>query len=101
MQLSEENKIVLENLKKANIPVITILISGRPLIINDELNDSDAFIAAWLPGTEGAGIADILFGKYSPTGKLSYSWPNSIEQVPVNINDGQKPLFPYGYGLTY
>jgi len=101
LQLSEENKVVLENLKKANIPVVTILISGRPLIINDELDDSDAFIAAWLPGTEGAGIADILFGKYSPTGKLSYSWPKSIEQVPVNIGDGQKPLFPYGYGLTY
>ncbi len=101
LQLSEENKKVLENLKKANIPIVTILLSGRPLIINDELNDSDAFIAAWLPGTEGGGIADILFGEYAPTGKLSYTWPKNIEQVPINDGDGKEPLFPFGFGLTY
>ncbi len=101
LKLSEENKMVLENLKKANIPIVTILISGRPLIVNQELEDSDAFIAAWLPGTEGGGVADVLFGEHSPTGKLSYSWPKNIEQVPINANDGQDPLFPFGYGLTY
>ena len=101
LQLSEENKKLISNLKGANIPIITVLISGRPLIINDELNDSDAFIAAWLPGTEGGGISDILFGDYSPTGKLSYTWPNSVDQIPINMNDYRKPLFPYGFGLTY
>ena len=101
LQLSEENKATLFNLKKENIPIVTILISGRPLIINDELNQSDAFIAAWLPGTEGGGVADILFGDYPPTGKLSYTWPENIDQVPININDFRKPLFPFGYGLTY
>ena len=101
LQLSEENKKVLENLKKANIPIVTLLISGRPLIINEELDSSDAFIAAWLPGSEGGGVADILFGEHPPTGKLSYTWPKSIDQVPININDGQEPLFPFGFGLTY
>ena len=101
LQLSEENKKLISNLKGANIPIITVLISGRPIIINDELNDSDAFIAAWLPGTEGGGISDILFGDYSPTGKLSYTWPNSVDQIPINMNDYRKPLFPYGFGLTY
>lgn len=101
LQLSEENKKLISNLKGTNIPIITVLISGRPLIINDELNDSDAFIAAWLPGTEGGGISDILFGDYSPTGKLSYTWPNSVDQIPINMNDYRKPLFPYGFGLTY
>ena len=70
-------------------------------MINNELNDSNAFIAAWLPGTEGGGVADILFGDYAPTGKLSYTWPKSIDQVPININDYREPLFPYGFGLTY
>ena len=101
LQLSEENKNILSNLKKENIPIVTILISGRPLIINDELNNSDAYIAAWLPGTEGAGVSDILFGEYSPTGKLSYTWPKNIDQVPININDFREPLFPFGFGSTY
>ena len=101
LQLSEENKNIVSNLKKENIPIITILISGRPLMINNELNSSNAFIAAWLPGTEGGGVADVLFGDYAPTGKLSYTWPKSIDQVPININDYREPLFPYGFGLTY
>ena len=62
----------------------------------------DAFIAAWLPGTEGQGVADVLFGDYKPTGKLSFTWPRSIDQVPINVGDKTyDPLFPFGYGLTY
>ena len=90
------------NMKKAEIPVVVILISGRPLIINDVLGQADAFIAAWLPGTEGQGVADVLFGGYKPTGKLSFTWPASIEQVPINLGDSDyEPLFEYGFGLTY
>lgn len=62
---------------------------------------ANALVAAWLPGTEGDGIADVLLGDYRPTGKLSFSWPSSLAQIPINDGDGQTPLFPFGYGLTY
>ncbi len=59
-------------------------------------------VAAWLPGTEGQGVADVLFGDYSPSGKLSFSWPRSVEQIPVNVGDAEyDPLFAYGFGLSY
>jgi beta-glucosidase len=85
----------------AGIPVVTVLVSGRPLLIDRELALSDAFVAAWLPGTEGAGVADVLFGAAAPTGRLGHSWPSSAGQIPINKGDGKKPLFDYGYGLTY
>jgi beta-glucosidase len=92
----------VNNMKQAGIPVVVILISGRPLIINDVLDHADAFIAAWLPGTEGQGVADVLFGDYWPTGKLSFTWPRSVSQLPVNAGDSDyDPLFEYGFGLTY
>jgi len=90
------------NVKSVGIPVVVILISGRPMIINDVLDEANSFIAAWLPGTEGQGVADMLFGDYKPTGKLSFTWPRSIDQVPINIGDSDyDPLFEFGYGLTY
>ncbi|HEV8717302.1 MAG TPA: glycoside hydrolase family 3 protein [Candidatus Binatia bacterium] len=79
---------------------IVILFSGRPLIINTQLNQSGAFIAAWLPGTEGAGITDMLFGDYPFIGKLPVSWPSVVSQEPINNGDGETPLFPFGFGLT-
>jgi len=79
---------------------IVILFSGRPLIINTQLNRSAAFVAAWLPGTEGRGITDVLFGDYPFTGKLPVSWPSAVSQEPINAGDGQTPLFPFGYGIT-
>jgi beta-glucosidase len=89
-------------LKKTGVRVVVVLVSGRPLILDPILADADAIVAAWLPGTEGAGVADVLFGDYKPTGKLSYSWPRSVAQVPVNVGDAKyDPLFPFGYGLTY
>ena len=92
----------VDNMKKAGIPVVVILVSGRPMIVNDVLAKADAFIAAWLPGTEGQGVADVLFGDYKPTGKLSFTWPRSVEQLPINVGDKTyDPLFPFGYGLTY
>ncbi len=91
--------------KQAGSRVIVVLFSGRPLILEPILDDVDALIAAWLPGTEGDGIADVLFGKYNPTGKLSVTWPRSMAQQPINVGpNGEKPagaLFDYGFGLSY
>lgn len=102
LALDEEDIEAVNNMKKAGIPVVVILISGRPLIINNILEQTDAFIAAWLPGTEGQGVADVLFGDYKPTGKLSFTWPRSVSQVPMNVGDSDyEPLFEYGFGLTY
>ena len=92
----------VNNMKKAGIPVVIILISGRPLIINDILEHADAFLSAWLPGTEGQGVADVLFGDYKPTGKLSFTWPRTIADITVKSSDkNYSPLFHLGYGLTY
>lgn len=102
LHLDEEDRATIRNVKKLGIPVVLVLISGRPMIIMEELNQSDAFIAAWLPGTEGQGVADILFGDYSPTGKLPCSWPKDMDQIPVNSGDEKyTPLFEYGFGLSY
>ena len=91
--------------KAAGMPVVVVLFSGRPLILEPILNDVDALIAAWLPGTEGEGITDVLFGTHNPTGKLPVTWPRSMSQIPINAGPkGQKPqgaLFDYGFGLSY
>lgn len=102
LSLDKEDIEAFSNMKKAGIPVVVVLISGRPMIINNVLEQADAFIAAWLPGTEGQGVTDVLFGDYKPTGKLSFTWPRSISQIPINIGDtNYDPLFEYGFGLTY
>ena len=102
LSLSQGDTATIANAKKAGIPVVVVLFSGRPLIINDALAQADAFVAAWLPGTEGLGVADVLFGDYKPTGKLPVSWPRSMAQIPINVGDATyDPLFPYGFGLTY
>jgi beta-glucosidase len=82
-------------------PVTVILISGRPMIVTEEFGKADAFVAAWLPGTEGEGVADVLFGKRAFSGKLPCTWPASMDQVPINSGDGKKGLFDFGYGLAY
>ncbi len=102
LALDEEDIEVVGNMKKAGIPLVVVLVSGRPMIVNDVLDKADAFIAAWLPGTEGQGVADVLFGDFKPTGKLSYTWPRLVEQVPIDVSDSDyEPLFEYGFGLTY
>jgi beta-glucosidase len=102
LSLSAEDMSVITNLRSARIPIVVVLVSGRPMIINEALDHADAFLAAWLPGTEGQGVADVLFGDYKPTGKLSCSWPRSMGKVPINLGDSNyDPLFKYGYGLTY
>ncbi len=81
--------------------IVVVLVSGRPLIVTDYLDDWDAFVAAWLPGTEGQGVADALFGDVAFTGKLPYTWPRSVDQLPLSAlkESGGEPLFPFGYGL--
>ncbi len=104
LSLGEADVAAVNNMKKAGIPVAVIVISGRPMIVNDILPSADALVAAFLPGTEGQGITDVLFGDYNFTGKLSYTWPKSNEQLPMNINtpkDKYDPLYPFGYGLSY
>ena len=89
-------------MKQSNVPTATIILSGRPLIITKYLDDRDAVIAAWLPGTEGNGIADVLLGNYNPTGTLSFTWPKSMNDIPINVGDSKyDPLFPFGFGLSY
>jgi len=101
LALSSSDVSLIKKMKSYGHPVIIILISGRPLILDEILHYSDAILAAWLPGTEGDGVADVLFGDFAPTGRLSHSWPRSMRQVPINVGDvPYDPLYPYGYGLT-
>ncbi len=99
LRLPREDLAAIQNMKSAGIPVVVILFSGRPLILDTVLDHADAILAAWLPGTEGQGITDVLFGDYKPTGKLSHSWPRTMAQIPHG--QGGAPLFPIGYGLTW
>ncbi|WP_067732562.1 glycoside hydrolase family 3 protein [Novosphingobium naphthalenivorans] len=94
---------LLKKLKAAGIPTVSVFLSGRPLWVNPELNQSDAFVAAWFPGSEGEGIADVLIGgKTDFHGTLSFSWPKTAAQFTLNKGmPGYDPLFPLGYGLTY
>jgi len=102
LSLAAEDVAAFDNMKSAGIPVVVVLISGRPLILGPILDRADAIVAAWLPGTEGQGVADVLFGDYAPTGKLSFTWPKSVKQIPINVGDGNyDPQFPFGFGLTY
>ena len=102
LYLSDVDKQTIANVQALNIPYTVVLITGRPLIVTEEIEAADAFLVAWLPGTEGNGISDVLFGDVPPTGKLSFSWPKSMANVPVNYDDEDyNPLFKLGYGLTY
>lgn len=101
VELAEEDVALLTRMRQHCERLVVILFSGRPLIITDHLPEWDAFVAAWLPGTEGQGITDVLFGDYPFTGRLPHSWPRSMEQVPFSALEQSSvpPLFPYGAGL--
>jgi beta-glucosidase len=104
LTLSADDVALIERVADRSDKIIVILISGRPMVITEYLDQWDAFIAAWLPGTEGQGVADVLFGDYPFTGKLPYTWPQSTDQIPFDFDHmqatgPQAPLFPLGYGL--
>ena len=102
--LSEANINVIERMRGRSERIVVTLISGRPMVVTEQLDQWDAFVAAWLPGTEGQGVADLLFGDYPFTGKLPYTWPRSMDQIPfdfdhIETTGPEAPLFPFGYGL--
>ncbi len=98
LSLSEADINLIESVRARVDRLVVILISGRPLIITDQLPLADAWVAAWLPGTEGQGVADVLFGDFPFTGRLPFTWPASMDQIPLGVSTGE-PLFPFGYGL--
>lgn len=80
---------------------VVVVVSGRPVVMEPHVAKIDALVAAWLPGTEGQGVADVLFGDYGFTGKLARTWFKSVDQLPMNVGDSHyDPLFPFGFGLT-
>ncbi len=97
--ISEKEAEMLESLYKYDVPVIVIVLSGRPVLMTEQIEKADAVIAAWLPGTEAQGIADVIFGDYGPAGKLSYSWPK--DESFFTEREDSNTLFPFGYGLTW
>jgi len=100
LDLSAADRANIDRVCTAIRTCVVLDVAGRPQIVTDELSTMDAFVMSWLPGSEGAGVADVLFGKRPFTGRLPVSWPRSESQEPVNVGDRPyHPLFPYGYGL--
>ena len=102
LALAAEDVALVDVVAGTGVPVVLVIYSGRPLILGGVLERAAAVVAAWLPGTEGRGITDVLFGDYAPRGKLGFTWPRSMPQIPINVGDpAYDPLFPFGFGLTY
>jgi beta-glucosidase len=103
LTLSPEDSAAVADAKAVGVPVVVVILSGRPLVLGAAANQADAILAAWLPGTEGQGVADVLFGDAPPTGKLSFTWPRTMDQVPLGHGKppAADPLFPFGFGLSY
>jgi beta-glucosidase len=101
LSLSAADTALIEAMRAQSEKLVVILLSGRPMIITEQLQMADAWVAAWLPGTEGDGVAQVLFGETPFTGKLAYTWPRSVDQLPLRAleESGEEPLFPFGYGL--
>jgi beta-glucosidase len=100
MQLSAADRTAVERVCGRIDDCVVVVIAGRPLIVTDQLRRIDALVASWLPGSQGEGVADVLFGKRPFTGRLPQTWPRSVAQEPINVGDRDyRPLFPYGWGL--
>jgi beta-glucosidase len=104
-ELTSAQAKLIDDLKATGKPVIVVVIAGRPLVMNGQLDEADASLMAFLPGSEGgAAVADALFGKVNPSGRLPVSWPKSSDQLPLAYNERGKPYdprYPFGYGLSY
>jgi beta-glucosidase len=100
-KISANDAALIAKAKAGGAPVVTIIFSGRPLILGSTLDTTDALLAAWLPGTEGQGVADVLFGDHKPTGKLPRNWPRDISQLTGYSVNMENPLFARGFGLSY
>ncbi len=99
--LHPEDLQTVKTVTNMGIPAVVVMISGRPLVVNRELAASSAFVAAWLPGSEGQGVADVLFGDFDFQGRLSFSWPDSDDGQSSGGQSDRAVLFPRGYGMTY
>ena len=99
LTMADPGPTVISNVCQS-VKCVVVIISGRPIVIEPYLSSIDALVAAWLPGTEGQGIADVLFGDYGSTGKLPRTWFRTVDQLPMNYGDPDyDPLFPLGFGL--
>jgi len=106
LTLTETHQNYISAYVEKGIKTVVILISGRPLVVSKQIKQTDAFVAAWLPGSEGHGIAEVLFGEYDFKGRLPHSWPKSEENYsgkygPNFWDSSNEPLFPIGFGLDY
>jgi beta-glucosidase len=100
LSLQPADKAVIDKVCSAISTCVVVVVSGRTQVLTDQLGEIDALVASWLPGSEGAGVADVLFGRQPFTGRLSMTWPRSEGQVPINVGDADyQPLFPFGWGL--
>jgi beta-glucosidase len=100
LTLQPADRAVVSKVCSALPKCVVLLVSGRPQVVTDQLGSIDALVASWLPGSEGAGVADVLFGRVPFTGRLPVTWPASAAQVPINVGDAHyRPLYPYGWGL--
>ena len=99
LTILEPGSNIIENVC-ASTKCVVVVVSGRPLMMEPYVNSTNALVAAWLPGTEGQGVADVLFGDYRFTGKLPRTWFKNVDQLPMNVDDAHyDPLFPFGFGL--
>ena len=106
LTLTNEHQKYIKTYSEKGIKTIVVLVSGRPLVVTKQIEKSDAFVAAWFPGSEGDGIAEVLFGDFNFTGKLPHSWPKEVKDLdgkygPNFWDKSIKPLYPFGYGLNY
>jgi beta-glucosidase len=103
LELSAADTAAVAAAHDTGVPVLVVVLSGRPLVLGAVAEQADAILAAWLPGTEGEGVADVLFGDVAPTGKLSFTWPRSTDQLPLGHASAgiANPLYSFGYGLSY
>lgn len=99
LTMADPGPIVINNVCVI-LKCVVVIISGRPIVIEPYLSSIDALVAAWLPGTEGRGVTDVLFGDHEFTGKLPRTWFRAVDQLPMNVGDSHyDPLFPFGFGL--